>query len=160
MSDSKEETVEELRVLFVDNDPMFLALLKPMIRSFDPGIEVITLNDPNKVLEAVVGTSYDCVVVDYHMSRVSGVSLIKRIKAARNIPCILYTGMSIEDVLEEAEGAGVDAVACKVDDPSQYVQFIRLIRDTVDKHSSALAQESLLTQTATPLNPEAPSHQP
>ena len=128
-----------------------------MIRSFDPGIEVATLDDPNKVLEAVVGAHYDCVVVDYHMSRVSGVSLIKRIKAARSVPGILYTGMSIEDVLEEA---GADAVACKVDDPSQYVQFIRLIRDTVDKHSSALALGSLSTQTAIPLDPGAPSHQP
>ena len=149
-----------LRVLFVDNDPMFLALLKPMIKSFDSGIEVTTLDDPNKVLEAVVGARYDCVVVDYHMSRVSGVSLIKRIKAARSVPCILYTGMSIEDVLEEAEEAGADAVACKVDDPSQYVQFIRLIRDTVNKHSSALALGSLSTQTAIPLDPGAPSNQP
>ncbi|MFH2112804.1 MAG: response regulator [Candidatus Bathyarchaeota archaeon] len=149
-----------LRVLFVDNDPMFLALLKPMIRSFDSGIEVATLDDPNKVLEAVVSGRYDCVVVDYYMPRVSGVSLIKRIKAARSVPCILYTGMSIEDVLEEAEEAGVDAVICKVDDPGQYVQFIRLIRDTVDKHSSALARESLYTQTAIPVDPGASSNQP
>jgi len=144
----------------VDNDPMFLALMKPMIRSFDSGIEVATLDDPNKVLEAVVSAHYDCVVVDYYMPRVSGVSIIKRIKAATSVPCILYAGMSIEDVLEEAEEAGVDAVICKVDDPSQYVQLIRLIRDTVDKHDGALARESLSTQTAIPVDPGASSNQP
>ena len=132
----------DLRVLFVDDEPMFLALLKPMIKNFDLNLQVDAAASPKDVIDALQRIHYDCVIVDYYMPRTSGLHLIKKIKTIRNTPCILYTGLSVDEIEEEARNAGVDAIMSKIDNPNDYSVLTQLIRDTVSQHRARMYQEN------------------
>ncbi|MCW4048895.1 MAG: response regulator [Candidatus Bathyarchaeota archaeon] len=134
---SSRHSLPVIKVLFIDDEPMFLALLKPIIQSFDPNLHVDTLSNPHKVMDAVTKNHYDCAIVDYYMPGMSGLNIIKRIKSVANIPCILYTGMSVEEVQVEVEGVDVDAIMGKIDNPNDYTKLTGLIRDTINEHKKA-----------------------
>ena len=122
----KEGTV---KVLFIDDEPLHLDLLKRIINNLDPDMDVEILADPTKTIEKVLKTEYDCVVIDQKMPRVTGKDMIKMIKQVRDVPCIIYTGYDASEIDSEA-----DMVLEKILNASFYPALIQTIRETIKSH--------------------------
>ena len=115
-----------VKVLFIDDKPLHLDLLKRIINTIDPKMDVDILSDPTKTIEKVLKTEYDCVFIDQKMSRVTGKDMIKMIKQVKHVPCIIYTGYDASDLDAEA-----DVILEKILNANFYPDLIKTIRETV-----------------------------
>ena len=125
----------KLKVLFIDDEPLHLDLLKRIINSIDPMLFIDLLVDPTKAIEMVLKNEYDCIVLDEKMPMVSGMDIIKMIKHVKDVPCIIYTGYGIDEMSMEANKSGADMVLQKILNASFYPKLITAIRETVHKHN-------------------------
>ena len=116
----------DLKVLFIDDEPLLLDLLKRIINNMDPKMHIEVLSDPTKAIELVLKNNYDCIVLDQKMPGVSGKDIIKMIKQVRDIPCIIYTGFDVSEVTSDA-----DVVMQKILNANFYPELINTIRQTV-----------------------------
>ena len=123
-----------LRVLHVDDDETQLDMLRLFVDRLDSSMEVVSCIDPQEAVKLVVGNGFDCVISDYVMPKMNGVELVKRVKALKDIPFILYTGQGSEEVAQLAFQAGVDDYIRKEIEPSHYEVLINSVRHAVDKH--------------------------
>ena len=134
MANVRTEEIEEIRVLLVDDDPMQLMLIKPLIESYDPLLHVDTLSDPMKVVEAVQRFDYDCVVSEYIVGTSHGINVFKAVKNIKPIPTVLYTSKDYDEVAKFAQISGINGYIMKVKDPRYYPAFIRFIREIVRRY--------------------------
>ena len=80
------------RVLFVDDDERILNALRSLAR---PEYEVTTATDGEQALEALRGETFDVVVSDQRMPRMTGVELLRRVRdTAPETVRLLLTGYS------------------------------------------------------------------
>jgi PAS domain S-box-containing protein len=97
-----------IRVLHVDDDEEFASLTATYLEEEHPEFTVEPEPDAGRALERLREESVDCVVSDYEMPQMSGLSFLR---AAREIdpdlPIIFFTGRGSEEVAAEAISAGV-----------------------------------------------------
>ena len=87
-----------MKVLLVDDDPLSLELSKTFLELFHD-ITSDTVNSAQEALERLENDSYDVVVSDYDMPIMDGITFLKTIRdRSINIPFIMFTGVSKEDV--------------------------------------------------------------
>lgn len=125
---------DELKVLFIDDEPLLLDLLRRIINVVDPKMEVDIIADPTKAIERILKEQYDCVVLDEKMPVIKGKDIIKMIKQVRDIPCIIYTGYSLDEMAPEAYESGADDVLSKILNANYYPKLVEKIRQTVHRH--------------------------
>lgn len=78
----------KLRVMVVDNDPRFLELLEYALEA--EGFQVLTVSDPEIVVDLTKSTEPDVIVLQDHMPNVDYLRLFGAIKKAQpNLPVIL-----------------------------------------------------------------------
>jgi DNA-binding response OmpR family regulator len=87
-----------MRILVVDDDisirQLSAAVLKPS------GYQVDTAEDGAAGWEALHGKSYDLLITDHDMPKVSGVELVKKLRSARmTLPVVLTSGALPADEL-------------------------------------------------------------
>ncbi len=115
------------RVLVVDDEPDVARLLERMLEG--RGYRVTSFTSSEEALAAFRSdpASFDVVITDHTMPRLTGVELARQLKMLRpNIPVILTTGYG--DKIESAPvGLGVDAVAGKPFDASSLVQTVHRV---------------------------------
>lgn len=123
-----------MKVLLVDDDPVFLELSKTFLEVFHD-INSDTVESAGQALEKLNELSYDVVVSDYDMPYMDGISFLRTIRDKRiNIPFILFTGMGKEEVMSEAIANGVDSFVQKRGDPkAQYSELSQQICQIVNK---------------------------
>ena len=121
---------DELKVLFIDDEPLHLDLLKRILNNLDPKMQVDILTDPTKTIEKVLKNSYDCIVLDQKMPNVSGKDIIKMIKQVRDVPCIISTGHDVSEIDSKA-----DVVLQKILNANFYPELINTIRQTVQTYA-------------------------
>jgi DNA-binding NarL/FixJ family response regulator len=134
LASGKPEELEEIWVLFVDDDPMQLLLVKLLIESYDPLIHVNTLSDPRKVVEAVQRFDYDCVVSEYIIGASHGINVFKAVKNVKPIPTVLYTSKDYDEVAKVAQMSDINGYIMKLKDPKYYPALIRFIREIVKRY--------------------------
>ena len=80
------------RILIVDDEAGVLSALGRLFGTLD--VDVETCMDPQEVLRRLEnGASYDCVISDERMPKMSGLDMLRRIRAASpGTPTILMTG--------------------------------------------------------------------
>ena len=129
----KRQSHPTCRILVVDDDTVIRSLCsKVLIRS---GYRVDMADDGEagwKVLHAVRSdpNSYDLLIADNHLPILSGVELVKKLRAARmDLPVILASGASpkIPECLCPAESLKLAAILPKPFSPDQLVQTVREI---------------------------------
>ena len=113
-----------MKVLLVDDDPLSLELSKTFLELFHD-ITSDTVNSAQEALERLENDSYDVVVSDYDMPIMDGITFLKTIRdRSINIPFIMFTGVSKEDVIHKAIENGVDSFIQKIGDPkAQYSEL-------------------------------------
>lgn len=127
---------DELRILFIDDEPLQLDLLRRILNVVDPKMEIDILSDPTKTVEKILKTDYDCVVLDQKMPFVSGSEIISMIKQVKDIPCIIYTGYEVSEVELESLESGADKVISKILNANFYPHLVKTVRETIQKYKN------------------------
>jgi CheY-like chemotaxis protein len=121
-----------MKVLLVDDDPLFLELSKTFLELFHD-ITSDTVNSAREALQRLEKDSYDVVVSDYDMPFMDGITLLKTIRdKSIDIPFILFTGVNGEEIMHQAIENGADSFIQKIGDPrTQYSELSKKIWQVV-----------------------------
>jgi acetolactate synthase-1/2/3 large subunit len=116
-----------LRALFVDDDPLMLAVIQRVLRN-NPHIEPTFASNAIDALLAIGTTRPDLVVMDVYMPGLDGVEACRRIKTnpdTRSIPVILTSASMTRDLEAAALAAGADRATEKPHDVAGLLELTR-----------------------------------
>ncbi|NPD89521.1 MAG: PAS domain S-box protein [Asgard group archaeon] len=137
---------EKIFVLHVDDEEDFLFLTKEYVENATGG-EIIFehLSKPQEIFKRLEDKHYDVILCDYLMPEMDGLDILSQLKKKNyDIPFIIFTGRSREEVVIEALNLGADYYIKKgVDTRSQYTVLIHHIRTIAEhKHASKALKET------------------
>jgi len=99
---------KEITLLYVDDESILHKTFKPTMEMLT-GFKVDSAHSGMQALDMIENTSYDTIISDYDMPGMNGLELLKIIRGKGNdIPYIIFTGKSSEEVVIEALNSGVD----------------------------------------------------
>jgi CheY-like chemotaxis protein len=126
-----------MKVLIVDDDPLFLEISKTFLEIFHH-INSDTVESAGEALEKLEEDSYDVVVADYDMPFMDGITFLRNIRNKRNdIPFILFTGMEEKEIMNRAIENGAHSFIQKTGDPkAQYLELSRRICQIASSRAS------------------------
>ena len=113
------------RVLVVDDD-LFLARL--IVRAIEAEVEAVEAYDGLTALDLVDRERPDLILLDYHLPRLMGDEVCRRIRQRRPPPeirIVILTGCSSEFGPEQARAAGADGYLLKPFSPRAVVDVVR-----------------------------------
>jgi len=131
IGDGPQDTIH---VLHVDDEFNQLILTKRFLEDADPAIQIESSPSPKEALRMLEHGSFDCIISDYVMMEMDGISLARLIREKSRIPFILFTGRGSEEVASEAFAAGVDDYLRKEIDPSHFRVLAKRVRTAVEKY--------------------------
>ncbi|AEN07606.1 response regulator receiver protein (plasmid) [halophilic archaeon DL31] len=145
---SKLPEDSSIDILHVDDDPMFTDLVKTYLEKLSGRFTIHTETNPRAGIERVENEPVDCIVSDYQMPEMDGLSVLECIREDYpNLPFILFTGRGSEEIASEAIQAGVTDYLQK-DGTEKYELLANRIENAVDKEQSELrariAQDRLI----------------
>ena len=106
-TDGPDGTGSRRRILVVDDDPGVLGLVTHVLERLD--VDVETCSDPLQALQRFEEGSYDVVISDDRMPKMSGRDMLAKVRVRRpETPTILITGYGSPQRIEDAfANAGV-----------------------------------------------------
>jgi CheY-like chemotaxis protein len=108
-------TLAGMSVLLAEDNPTNQMVAMHMLEGL--GAEVTIASDGAEALEAAARRSFDVALIDIEMPRVSGLEVIRRLRAGRgagaNMPLIALTAYVMREHRAEIEGAGADGIIAK-----------------------------------------------
>jgi len=109
---NQRQTNPPKRILVVDDDSEVRQLsAEVLVRS---GYHVDAVEDGAVAWDALRHNSYDLLVTDHNMPKLTGVELVKKLRAAHSaLPVILVTGAMPTDELERHSWLKIDATLLK-----------------------------------------------
>jgi|GEM_PF-3462707 len=121
-------------VLLIDDDLEFLELEKIFL-GMGGDLVIDTAESAQSALEKLSSYSYDAIVSDYQMPKMSGLELLKELrKRGDDTPFIIFTGRGREEVVIEALNAGADFYLQKGGQATtQFTELKKMIEHAVDK---------------------------
>lgn len=124
-----------MKVLIVDDDPLFLELSKSFLEVFYE-INSDTVESAGEALVKLEEDSYDVVVADYDMPIMDGITFLRNIRNKRNnIPFILFTGIEEKEIMYRAIESGANSFIQKTGDPkAQYLELSKRIVQITNNH--------------------------
>jgi CheY-like chemotaxis protein len=125
-----------IRVLHIDDQDETLVITKKILERIDKAMKIESTTNSCELIEKIRRGSVDCVVVDYKMPGIDGVSLAQRIREFSDVPIIMYTGSGAEEVASTAVSRGVDSIVKKEVDPAHFLLLAKAIRNNVDRYST------------------------
>ncbi|OTF02072.1 response regulator [Halorubrum sp. SD612] len=123
-------TSETFRVLCVDDEPGLARLVATHLeRDADLDCETAVETRPDDALRRIERESFDCVVSDYDMPRLTGVELLS---AAREVdpdlPFLLFSATGPADIAAEMVRAGVSDYVSKRGGADGYTALLRRVK--------------------------------
>ncbi|MFC0678531.1 response regulator [Lysobacter korlensis] len=156
-------TPDAIRVLIVDDDALVRAGLRLMLGGA-PDLEVVgDISDGDEVLDAVRSWSPDVVLMDVRMSRVDGISAIRRLRDAAlpSMPAVIVlTTFRTDATVLDALRAGAAGFLLKHTPPSEIVTAIRTAAAGQPTVSPDVLRQLIDHVAASELRPPAPSVDP
>ena len=102
----------KLKILLVDDEPMFIEMLKARLESL--GCEVIIASNGKEALEKIERDKPDAVLLDILMPILDGMSTLEIIrKRDKNLPVFMMTSFSTEDRIDKAKMLGATGYLVK-----------------------------------------------
>lgn len=129
-----------IRVLMVDDDPVNLEITTIFLeRSGD--VTVDASQSAKNVIAELKASCYDVIISDYAMPEMDGITFLKTIRGqGLEIPFILFTGKSREEVVIEALNNGADYYLQKDGDPKVlYTELLHQIKQATEREKDKKA---------------------
>lgn len=120
---------DSFKVLVVDDDEMFLALVKHVFQVHKEA-QVTEIQDPTRVPELINGHSYDGIFLDLMMPGLDGFEVTKAIRKSelnKNTPVVIITARQDAAAMKAAHDAGATFVLTK---PVDHVVLKKLFDTT------------------------------
>ena len=130
-----------LKILQVDDDMNQLMFTKLFLEECGPGVSVESVLVPSEAVGVIEAEEYDCVVSDYQMDGMDGITLTHRLRERSDIPIIIYTGRGSDEVEEVARAAGADGYVRKEMDPTHYKGLYEQILDVVHEKMTGIIRK-------------------
>ncbi|MFW9932279.1 MAG: PAS domain S-box protein [Candidatus Thorarchaeota archaeon] len=131
-----------IRVLFVDDNENMLKVVKQYIEQLDPEFEIVAVDSAEKGLGELDSRYFSVIVSDYQMPFMDGLEFLEKVRENHSdIPFIIFTGRSREEIAIKALNLGAAYYVEKGGDPkSQYQELVHIIRslvimrETIERH--------------------------
>ncbi|MHA1948379.1 MAG: PAS domain S-box protein [Candidatus Thorarchaeota archaeon] len=125
-----------IRVLFVDDNEGLLHIGRDYLEREDPDFKVTIAPSATMALDLLTSSTFDVVISDYQMPNMDGLEFLQRIRSEHtNLPFIILTGRSREEIAIQALNLGATQYVTKGGDPrSQYAELAHIVRNSVDLH--------------------------
>jgi PAS domain S-box-containing protein len=125
-----------IRVLHVDDDPAFGALVSEFLRREDEAFEVTTATSADEGLARLEEGTFECVVSDYQMPGADGLAFLRTVRGTYpRLPFVLFTGRGSEEIASEAISAGVTDYLQK-GGPERYTVLANRVENAVDRYTT------------------------
>jgi signal transduction histidine kinase len=96
-----------LRVLLVDDDQVDRLAVKRLFQQAGLTATFEECADPARVREMAAGGNFDCILLDYHLPRIDGLTLLRELRTGGvSLPVVALTGLGDEEVAVELMKAG------------------------------------------------------
>jgi len=123
-------TVEQKKILVVDDEENVLASVKKVIHSKFPDFIIELVNDPADASEKVTNDKFDLLITDLMMPGIDGLELIKKIvEIDKEIKIIMITGYATMKTALLAEREGAQQYISKPFTRDELISTIRSILD-------------------------------
>ena len=132
-------------VLFIDDEDALLDLARMFLERTGE-FTVSTISDSEVALHLLNEKSFDAIVSDYDMPKITGIDLLSRLKnIGDTTPFIIFTGKGREEVVIEALNKGADFYIQKAGDPkSEFAELASKIRYAVSRRHAEKELERVL----------------
>ena len=114
MQKAIQTPVKAVRVLIIDDSPLFRSILERMLAG-DSDIEVVgTASDPVEAKDLIVAHKPNVITLDVEMPRMDGITFLKRLMRQRPTPVVMISSYTQENslrTLEALDAGAVDFVA-------------------------------------------------
>ncbi len=136
-----QQSIEDLRVLLVDDSFEALTLIKNMLK--DMGLtQVFTARDGTEALNFMGvyddDDGVDVILCDWNMPRMSGLEVLKQIRTCDpDLPFIMVTGNAEQDAVVEARSLGVTGYIKKPFSADQLMKKLALVQRIVDHRAKS-----------------------
>ena len=109
---------ETIRVVVADDEPLVRAGIVGVLET-DPTINIVgQASDGTAALDLMDSHTPDVMLLDIQMPRLSGLDVLKRLRAQKNrVPCLIVTTFGEDDYVMEAIRSGADGFVLKSGDP-------------------------------------------
>lgn len=97
------------RVLVVDDDPIFLAALQPILEPW--GIRLTSLEDPRRFWQVLKETEPDLLILDVEMPYLNGIELCQAVRIDpiwQSLPILFLTARREPEIIQQVFAAGAD----------------------------------------------------
>ncbi|WP_341530346.1 response regulator [Nostoc sp. UHCC 0302] len=103
-----------VNVLVVDDDPLILAALGPMLEPW--GMRITGLDDPRRFWEVLQSTAPDLLILDVEMPQISGIELCQAVRTDpqwQELPIVFLTAHREMETVQQVFAAGGDDYVVK-----------------------------------------------
>lgn len=123
---------EPIRVLSVDDDDLFVEVLGEFLEREDECLSVTTATSAHEGLTFLSEHEFDCVISDFEMPEMNGLEFLHAVRQrGDDLPFIMFTGRSDDELASRAISAGVTDYLQKEVGTDQYSVLAELVRDSV-----------------------------
>ncbi len=143
-------SVEQMRVLLVDDNADLVAVVAKFLEREHDGITAVTATSADETLERLQVESVDCIVSDYDMPDRNGLELLRDVREANpDLPFVLFTGKGSEEIASEAISAGVTEYLQKGTATEQYTVLVNRVERAVSERQARQRQAETERRFAT-----------
>ena len=100
-----------IRVLMVDDDPVHLELSEQFLKRQSPEYEIVPAETPEEAMNLLLENKFDVAVCDIDLGegQPTGLDILEQVRGnEREIPVIIFTGKSREEIAIQALNLGAD----------------------------------------------------
>ncbi|MFB6183421.1 MAG: response regulator [Haloarculaceae archaeon] len=117
-------------VLLVDEDPEVLDITETFLERADEGLQVTAVESVTEALDSVVDEEFDCVVSDYKMPKMDGLTLYEELSdRTGTLPFFLFTAKSGAEIERQVAETGITGYVQKGTGTEQYDELASRIRE-------------------------------
>ena len=114
-----------VHILLVDDEPLYLRLLKVNLES--EGYEIVSARNGEEALEMVSQEIPDLIIMDVMMPKLDGIATCNRIRQFSNVPIILLTALGDEQDRVNGLNIGADDYVVKPFSATELVARVRAV---------------------------------
>ncbi|WP_225027973.1 response regulator [Xinfangfangia pollutisoli] len=138
-----------MRILAVDDDPVFLMLLEHVLGAIGYA-DLVSVNSGSEALARLRDPrqKFDCLLLDIEMPGMTGIELCRRVRAMQNYhttPIVMITAMKSLEHVEHAFRAGANDYVHKPIDELEMKTRLRMVGDLIDERRRRASVETRLS---------------